>query len=268
MIEVAAGVRGFPVRSPTLPPATHTNVWILGTRALTVIDPASPWPEEQQALWDALQELQRPIERILLTHHHHDHISGALDLQQRCGAPIVAHPATVERLGFAAEPIEAGPLDDLVLHHTPGHAPGHLVVLHPSGACVAGDMVAGIGTIAIDPDDDGHLGTYLASLEALLALQPRWLLPAHGPVLDDPQTLLTHYLQHRHARTEQIREALTHADTPIGLAPHVYTELDPRFHPLAAVQIRAHLIWLHEQGQVRREGPRWLRADEARPDPA
>lgn len=268
LIEVAQGVRGFPVRSPTLPPATHTNVWILGHEELTVVDPASPWTEEQQALWQALEQLGRPIERILLTHHHHDHVSGAVDLQERCGAPIVAHPATVERVRFAAEPVEPGPLGELELIHTPGHAPGHLVLLHPSGACVAGDMVAGVGTIAIDPDDDGHLGTYLDSLQRVRRLGARWLLPAHGPVLDDPEAILEHYITHRHARTDQIRAALAHADRPIELAPHVYTELDPRFYPLAAVQIRTHLIWLQEQGEVRREGERWLRADGARPDPA
>lgn len=268
MIEVAPGVRGFAVRSPTLPPATHTNVWILGHDRLTVIDPASPWASEQQALWEALEQLDRPIERILLTHHHHDHVSGAVDLQQRCGAPIVAHPATQERVRFATEPAQPGPLEDLQLIHTPGHAPGHLVVLHPSGACVAGDMVAGVGTIAIDPDDAGHLGTYLASLALLRELGARWLLPAHGPVLDDPIAILDHYIAHRHARTDQIRAALAHADTPLGLAAHVYAELDPRFHPLAAVQIRAHLTWLEEQGEVSRSGERWLRADGARPDPA
>ena len=38
------------LRTPTLPPATHTNTHVLGRAALTLIDPASPYPEAQGAL--------------------------------------------------------------------------------------------------------------------------------------------------------------------------------------------------------------------------
>lgn len=272
MIEVAPGVRGFAVRSPTLPPATHTNVWILGHTALTVIDPASPWPEEQQALEQVLLSLDRPVERIVLTHHHHDHVSGAEALQRRFGVPIVAHPLTLDRVRFSGEAVLPGTHHwggvDVDAVHTPGHAPGHLV-FHAvdSGAVVAGDMVAGVGTIAIDPDDAGHLGTYLDSLRVLLELNAWRLLPAHGPVLDDPRALLQHYLQHRNGRTEQIRAALgASTSTPLELAPRVYPDLDPRFHPLAAVQIRAHLIWLEERGEVSVSSGRWRRADAGGPE--
>lgn len=265
---MAPGVRGFPVRSPTLPPATHTNVWILGHDALTVIDPASPWPEEQQALERALASLDRPIERILLTHHHRDHVSGAVALQQAVKAPIAAHPETAARVGFPVQHEVPDVLDcgGLVcdVHFTPGHAPGHLALVdRQSGSCVAGDLVAGVGTIAIDPDDAGHLGTYLASLAFLRTLATQRLLPAHGPVLEDPEAILAYYLAHRHSRTQQIHAALQRPSTPLDLAPTVYPDLDPRLHPLAAVQIRAHLIWLLEAGQVSLEQGRWQRADGA-----
>ena len=48
-------LRVVPVRTPTLPPATHTNAYVLGRRRLTIIDPASPWPDEQARLAEALQ---------------------------------------------------------------------------------------------------------------------------------------------------------------------------------------------------------------------
>ena len=63
-LDVAPGIRCIPVRSPTLPPATHTNVWVLGERRLTVIDPASPWTDEQARLWETLSGLG-VVERIL-----------------------------------------------------------------------------------------------------------------------------------------------------------------------------------------------------------
>lgn len=260
-IDAGPLVRGFAVRSPTLPPATHTNVWVLGDRALTVVDPASPWPEEQARLADALTTLARPVERIVLTHHHHDHIGGARALAGRLGVPIHAHDATAARLGFSVEPL-ADRIDCggvwFDVFHTPGHAPGHVVLRSPDAHLVAGDMVAGVGTIAIDPDDGGHLGDYLASLERMRGLGARALLPAHGPILADADAALAHYLAHRAARTEQIARALARGDAaPIDLVGAVYPDLDRRLWPLAAVQVRAHLVWLVEQGRARTDGSRW-----------
>lgn len=263
-LDVAPGIRCIPVRSPTLPPATHTNVWVLGERRLTVIDPASPWTDEQARLWETLSGLG-VVERIVLTHHHHDHHQGAEPLALLTGAPVYAHPETRARLPLETLPlVDGGTFDTdagtVVAHHTPGHAPGHLVLQTPSGHLVAGDLVAGVGTILIEPEDDGHLGLYLRSLERVRALAPVALLPAHGPVLDDPQATLTHYLEHRHARTDQIRGSLPGRQPaePIALAADVYPDLDARFHALAARQIEAHLIWLEEQGEVERTEAGWI----------
>jgi glyoxylase-like metal-dependent hydrolase (beta-lactamase superfamily II) len=255
--QVAPGIRVCPVRTPTLPPATHTNVWIVGETSLTVFDAASPWPDEQERLYEWIRALDRPVEQLVLTHHHHDHIGGVADLSDRLGGvPVFAHPITDARVPLDTVPWHPDEVRDcggnrITAHFTPGHAPGHLAFHDAaSGMLIAGDMVAGIGTIAIEPADGGHLGTYLDSLDALRALGPSALLPAHGPVLHEADSVLAFYIAHRHGRTDQIRRALDTLGNarPIDLAPHVYTELDPRFHPLAAVQISAHLIWLGERG--------------------
>jgi ribonuclease/clavin/mitogillin len=257
------GVQIVATRTPTLPPATHTNTWVVGDGALTVIDPASPWPEEQRRLAEALEDrllLGERVERIALTHHHHDHVSGAIALRRALGGdvPIVAHRATAELL-HGIVPVDAL-LDDgesleaggrrLRALHTPGHAPGHLV-FHDldDGWMIAGDMVAGIGTILLHPDE-GDLGDYLASLERMRARAPTVLLPSHGPNLPDPASLLSMYVAHRHMRSDQARAALrTHgALTPDELAPHVYGALDPRFTRFAVLQLRTHLRWMHAHG--------------------
>ena len=68
-------------------------------------------------------------------------------------------------------------------HHTPGHAPGHLAFhLRERRALIAGDMVGGMSTILIDPEQ-GDMGAYLDSLERLRRLDCRTLLPGHGPPL-------------------------------------------------------------------------------------
>ena len=264
-----------PVRTPTLPPATHTNTWLLGEDVLTIVDPASPYDDEQGRLFADLQsrvDRGARIERLFLTHHHHDHVAGATDLKARLAAvgvdvPIAAHPVTAELLAGDV-PIDEAVLDDQVMDcgghlfralHTPGHAPGHLVLLDENtGAAIAGDLVAGIGTIAIDPRE-GDLGDYLASLERVRGLGPSALMPAHGPTLTEADAVLAFYVAHRHSRSEQIVDALgTHgAATPLELAPRVYPDLPEIHHVLAAAQILTHLRWLAEHGLARDDGTRW-----------
>ncbi len=266
------GVAVHPVRSPTLPPATHTNSWLLGGEALLVVDPASPWEGEQRALFEAV--LRRVadgarLRGIFLTHHHHDHVSGAVDLARRLAAaghevPVLAHAITAELVSVTVDEL-LGEGDTLALGdavwdvlHTPGHAPGHLCLHDRStGALLAGDMVAGVGTIAIDPDE-GDLGDYLYHLERLRSRRPSSLLPAHGPVLRQADTVLSMYVAHRHGRTEQFRALLEQgAATPLELAGQVYSELDPRYLPLAARQVLTHLRWLEQRGHAAQDGELW-----------
>ncbi len=265
------GIDVFPVRTPTLPPATHTNTYVVGEGALTVFDPASPWEDEQGRLADHLRlrvARGEEVERIVLTHHHADHVSGAEALRDALGGcvPILAHPETMPLVDIRVdiswadgETLDCG-RRSLRAHHTPGHAPGHLV-FHDSesGAIIAGDMIAGVGTIAIDPRE-GDLGDYLASLEYMRTLGGTVLLPAHGPALSPPDTVLSFYVAHRHQRTVQIREALdqrgrAHAR---ALVADVYPELPTPIHPYAAAQITTHLHWLADKGLAAlQEDGRW-----------
>jgi glyoxylase-like metal-dependent hydrolase (beta-lactamase superfamily II) len=264
MEQIFPGVSRVELRTPTLPPATHTNTWVLGRGALTVVDPASPYDDERQRLVAALEERLaggERVERLFLTHHHHDHVSGALHLQAALAArghvvPIAAHPVTAARLGARLpvdELVEDGAelLPGVVAVFTPGHAPGHLC-LAGDGWIVAGDMVAGTGTILIDPAD-GDLGDYLASLDRLRSLGRDALLPAHGPVLPHAATVLSMYVAHRHARSEQCLQALDQLGTgdAAALVPVVYQAVDPRAWPIAALQVESHLRWLARHGRVR-----------------
>lgn len=250
MIEV------FPVRTPTLPPATHTNCYRVGR---TVIDPASPYPEEQERLagWAGA------VERIVITHHHGDHVGGVADLARRTGAPVFAHnDARVDfdvdtRIGDAAE-IDTG-AGVLRAWHTPGHADGHLVFeLVGTGEVIAGDLVAGIGTIVLVPPE-GDLERYLDSLERVRAFATR-LWPAHGPPV--PPETLDHYARHRHMRSAQF-EASVRARaraTPEEIARDVYSGLPGVDLSLAAMQVRTHLAWLAARGRVVPDGDHWLPA--------
>jgi ribonuclease/clavin/mitogillin len=268
----APGIAVVPVRTPTLPPATHTNTYIVGEGRLSVFDPASPYEDEQGRLADELRErvaAGEVVERIVLTHHHDDHVSGAEALRAAFpGTPILAHPETAARvagrIAVDADWAVGAALDcggrTLTARFTPGHAPGHLVFHDAaSGAVIAGDMVAGIGTILIDPVD-GDLQDYLDSLDAMRGMDASVLLPSHGPPLTHPGQLLAFYIAHRHQRTEQIRIALDRAGvaTALELAPVVYPELPAAAHRVAAAQITSHLRWMKRFGLARGLGDgRW-----------
>lgn len=250
-----------PVRSPTLPPATHTNAWVLGEKRVTIIDPAGLWSAEQQALADALADVE--VAGIFLTHHHPDHIGGAEDLRRRTSAPIIAHAHTAAMVDFPVDEIvDAGAVLETdagqwLAMHTPGHARGHLCLRRESGHMIAGDMVAGVGTIVLDPPE-GHLADYLASLATMRRLKPSVLLPAHGPEITDAVAYLQHYIDHRHARTAQIRAALaTQAATIQALVPIIYPDIPAFIHPVAARQVLCHLQWLAAAGEVVEDGGSW-----------
>jgi len=270
-----AEIRRFAVRTPTLPPATHTNVYVLGRGRVAVVDPASPYADEQARLDAALDVLRRGGERVvelILTHHHVDHVSGAAHLAERLGVGIAAHAATaaklramgrfeVTRIIHDGEPLEFGVRAML----TPGHAPGHLCFVHDGArAIVAGDMVASEGTIIVEPDDDGDMKQYLDSLRALRALDPKVLLPAHGPPIVGAEAAaakLDFYVAHRLEREARVLASLsTEPQTVSALVPPAYPDVSPMLYPLAARSLLAHLIKLETEGRAARDGDRWRRA--------
>ena len=144
--------------------------------------------------------------------------------------------------------------------HTPGHAPGHLCFLESSSrALIAGDMVAGVGTILIEPGD-GDMQQYLTSLQQMDELDTAQLLPAHGLPIDKPRERLRFYVQHRLLREAKIAGALASLKEANveQLLPLAYADAPPAALPLARLSAEAHLIKLEREGKVARRAERWL----------
>ncbi len=265
LTQVAPGIRVLALRTPTLPPAAHTNVYLVGPEIgpVAVVDPGSPYPDQQAVLDEVLGQIR--IDLVLLTHHHGDHIGGAAALAERWGVPIAAHAATARRLDGVLEVTrliaDGEELHGVTAVHTPGHAEGHLCFEHAdAGATIAGDMVAGIGTILIDPSE-GDMALYLASLEQLLARPSMMLLPAHGPAIADGPAKLREYLAHRRMREARVMSSLSETPATLSeLLPIAYGDTPPMLWPLAERSLRAHLDKLVNEGRARFDGTaRWSR---------
>jgi len=270
--EVAPGVRMLAVRTPTLPPATHTNTFVIGDEERVLIEPATPYADEQALMDRWVREARDDGARVvavLATHHHADHVGGA-SMAARWGLPLWAHAETASRI---RTPVERILRDEEVLNlgsrrlrcvHTPGHAPGHLCFLdETSGVMVAGDMVAGVGTILVDPSE-GDMGDYLASLEKMRALAPRWLLPAHGGLIADAEGCLRFFVKHRLMREAKVAAALAAHDgaaTAGQLVPVAYDDAPKSVWPLAALSVETHLKKLAKEGRAELRDGRWRALD-------
>ena len=261
--EPASGIRVFPQKSPTLPPATHTNATLLGHQKLIVIDPAAydrPGREIFLGYLDRLMSAGAEVIATVLTHHHVDHIGAATFLREERNIPIWAHERTRDLVDFS---IDRCLLDQEVIclgkdrndelftvriWHTPGHAPGHLILIDERERAqfmVVGDMVAAIGYIIIDPPE-GDMSHYLRQLERMRTLPEKVMFPAHGPPIVNGHQKLEDYIQHRLEREDKVRQALRSrgASRPQDLLRTAYADVPEEIHPFAERSCLAHLLKL------------------------
>ncbi|MBT6178989.1 MAG: MBL fold metallo-hydrolase [Deltaproteobacteria bacterium] len=264
--EILTGIHVIPMKTFTLPPATHTNTYVLGTDEIVIIDPSSPIAEEQDKLIEYLRYLETQggcVKEIWLTHQHGDHVGAVNRIRSTFNIPVRAHPLTEETLppDIAVDGyIEADEL--LILKnshgkdfrwraiHTPGHARGHFCFYEEnSRSLISGDLILGLGTVVINPPE-GNMVDYFASLRGLLELPLGFTFPAHGPPIAASVAKINFYIEHRLMREKMIFEAIEGEMTPAQIVPIVYTEIPEAVYPLAELNVRAHLEKLVSERRV------------------
>jgi glyoxylase-like metal-dependent hydrolase (beta-lactamase superfamily II)/8-oxo-dGTP pyrophosphatase MutT (NUDIX family) len=264
-IEMRPGILLYPVLTPTLPPATHTNCYLVGKEEFVIIDPASPYEEEQACLAEFIDAMiaagQRPRE-ILLTHFHPDHVGGVEALRKHLNIPVAAHPATRERLAETVHidrsldngeliSLPGEPGWDLRVIYTPGHARDHVCFFEErTGALISGDLIVGVGTVVIDPPE-GNMAQYLASLGKMQELPLTAIFGAHGPPVGGAQAKVAQYISHRLERETNIMKAIGQGAGAIPeIVKIVYTDVPEKMHKLAERSVLAHLEKLLAEGRV------------------
>lgn len=270
-IELRPGILLFPLRTATLPPATHTNTYLVGHGDCLLIDPGSEDPDEltrlESALKAAERELGRRVQAVFLTHHHPDHVAGTPWFQKRWHLPVWAHRATAERLKAQGIPVDrfVGDGEELSLgsarepfllrsHWTPGHAPGHLALeVVETGDLLSGDLVSALSTVVIAAPE-GDMTAYLDTLEKMSNKNFRTLFPSHGAPLLDPPKVFRAVLEHRQERERRILEAWVQGTREVdALVRATYDELPLFLKPLATRQVEAHLSRLQALGKLETE---------------
>lgn len=204
--------------------------------------------------------------RVLVTHAHGDHASGASAIHTRWPSTRFAKRPWPERdaRDVRWEPLGDGdrvPAGDetLIVVHTPGHAPDHLSFWHePTRTMFTGDLVVLGSSVVILASSGGNLAAYLQSLERVRAFAPRVLMPAHGPAIEDPASVIQQYLDHRSEREQQVIAALRAGSTDVAdMVSRIYEDLDPALVPMACESVLAHLEKLAAEGRAGQVDGRW-----------
>ena len=270
-IELNPRVICFPLRTETLPPATHMNCFVVGRKKFIVVDAAAKNEAEQNALRDLIDSF---VERgflcraIITTHSHPDHFGGETALQKHLSdkfdlqIPLVAHEATAKNLAGKVEfqrliadgeifdlEDESGANFQLQTLHTPGHARGLLAFYDEEfGFLLPGDNVIGSSSVVIAPPE-GSMKDYLISLERLKNLPNlKFLCGSHGAAIFDAKTKIESYIAHRLEREKQIIEAMRDgAKTAREIVDRVYVDLKSELIRLAEKSVEAHLIKIREE---------------------
>ncbi len=260
-------------QNPSVFTGPGTNAYLLGTgRRRILLDPGQGVEGFLPVLEKAMEKCGcEGFQEIVLTHGHPDHLGGVHQVRERFGPLRVSKmpwPEIDERAGIDPTPLRDGDrieAEGITLRalHTPGHAPDHLCfVIEEERALISGDNVLGVGTTVI-PTDSGDLADYMASLERMLAVEPRRIYPAHGPCIEDGTARIEEYIAHRREREQQIIEVLRgHSLHPIEIVRQVYAAYPESLHAAAAQSVTQHLLKLERERRARREdgeptGARW-----------
>ena len=271
-MKVTQHVHQVPVATPTLFPATTTNVYVVADGDTAVlIDGGYGHASSYRRVIEYVEEIGSPkVLGILVTHFHPDHAPGARPLAEHFGCPIYAHPIEVPFLEKEIAPATVGGLLEdgdvfavgslqLQVLHAPGHTQGCLNFwLEEEGVLFTADNIVSVGTTWIGPPE-GILRDYLTTLERLKTFPARLIAPGHGGMIADVREKIDFFIGRRLEREAQILGLLQASPrTEDELLREVYGDtVHPSVMWVAERTIRGHVIKLLDDGRIRDEQNRY-----------
>jgi len=247
-----------------------TNTYLVGTgKSRLLIDTGNPnVPEYIKNLKQCL-ESNILIEGIILTHWHLDHVGGIpnilKDVVKNQSVPLYKYPRSDRpdtTDGFNYTSVCDGQVIEtegasLQVIYTPGHTTDHISLkLLEEDSIFSADCVLGEGTAVFE-----DLYDYINSLKILLAADSKRMYPGHGKVIDDPKSHITHYLNHRSQREDQIvsclKQQYPQAITSMDIVRKVYQQTPEHLHLAAKKNVENHLEKLRKECKVKQEDGKW-----------
>lgn len=200
-------------------PFPDANLLLLSGRRPAMVDSGFVGHAARTAEW--VRARTERLELVVNTHWHADHVGGN-GLLQAGGAGIAAGAPDAEAVArrdpgccvseYLDQPVAPYTVD-LPLHDgqllrlgeadwevvsTPGHTAGHVALWQPEERLlVVGDTLSDydVGWVNLALDGPHATVTALKSLQRLVDLQPRVLLPSHGPIPADTGAALANALR-------------------------------------------------------------------------
>lgn len=267
MIESLCGVRQFLPLSNTFPPANRTNAFIIGdggsdSSKKILVDPS---PKDELELQKFLKSVEKiGFDSLFLTHHHPDHYEYAAEIARKFKVDIQLSAYTLERIKkqsgedyFKGLSLVLRKEGDVVttslgspvrVYEVPGHDEGQLALAPDSlNWFLAGDLIQTVGTVVIQAPE-GDMKKYFHTLERVIALKPKNIIPSHGIIIGGIHKL-EETLKHRRMREEQVLALATEKKSMSEMLETIYPGLEVSLLPYAQRQIEAHLKKLKEEGR-------------------
>jgi glyoxylase-like metal-dependent hydrolase (beta-lactamase superfamily II) len=312
LAEVAPDV--LRLRQPLDEGIDHVNLYLIRDRSGWLLFDTGVDSPAARAQWERLfaGPLSDGLSRIVVSHHHPDHLGSARWLHERSGAPFYLRPeerTAAERTALSTEedrdacrayfehhgmePADAAYVTTDLLARFMACDTGLVTQSLEDGEVLdtgryrmrvlvqGGHSVAQIGLFDAESDllftgdqlleritpnlsllpwgDPRPLHHYLRSLEQTAALAPRRVLPAHHRVYHTGTERARGLIRHHERALQRFRERLREGMRGMEVAEAVYgrrREALDRF--LALTETLAHLQYLEEHGEVRRDDDsRW-----------
>jgi glyoxylase-like metal-dependent hydrolase (beta-lactamase superfamily II) len=274
--SVAPGLRRIVCHNPGPFTFKGTNLYVIGEGEVAVADPGPGSYGQLDVLAGALKG--ETVTHILVTHCHSDHTGAVAALKERtgaltCGMPRAADDPALGKMGPSGRssivPVRfdlplrhgskvSGPGWEAEAIHTPGHAPDHLCFYLPGqDVLLSGDHVMGWNTSVVAPPE-GHMGSYMRSLELLMERKEPIYFPGHGGAINEPQRYVKALIFHRRWRESEVIDCLRCGLVSIGdMVSRMYSGIEPSLSRAAALAVLAQLEFLAEKGTVitRKPGP-------------